>query len=66
MVAWLAVAAACVVRSLLVGDVFAVIDDACGGVELFVVGVFDNGDQVDVLRQIPLPPAKCRLPSALV
>ncbi len=36
---------------LLVGDVFAVVDDAGAGVELLVVGVFDYVAHVDVLRE---------------
>src|SRR6266550_2907287 len=40
-----------VVGRFVVGDVLAVVDDARGGVELLVVGVFDYGAEVDVLRQ---------------
>src|SRR5882757_2068069 len=40
-----------VVGGFVVGDVLAVVDDARGGVELLVVGVFDHGAEVDVLRQ---------------
>jgi hypothetical protein len=36
---------------LLVGDVFAVVNDARGGVVLLVVGVFDDVAHVDVLRE---------------
>jgi len=38
-------------RSFFVGDVFAVVDDARGGVELLVVGVFDYVAHVDVLGE---------------
>src|SRR5580698_9608916 len=41
-----------VVRGFVVGDVLAVVDDARGGVELFVVGVFDDGAEMDVLREV--------------
>ena len=41
-----------VVGRFVVGDVLAVVDDAGGGVELLVVGVFDYGAEVDVLREV--------------
>src|SRR5580704_4627786 len=42
------------VVGFLVGDVFAVEDNAAGGMELLVVGVFDRGAEVDVLAERPI------------
>ena len=40
------------VGGFVVGDVLAVVDDLAGGAELLIVGVFDDGAEVDVLAEV--------------